>query len=123
MDAIRISLQCRCSEYDCASACADEVEKPVTVPLEMALGRVAGVTEMRLLSRFGLSQMDFNSWREATFTVRVSRDRAIAEGGRFSRPGLTPKLIPITTGRGEVFYYTIDYAPMRQRLRPRASAI
>ena len=25
--------------------------------------------------------------------------------------GLTPKLIPITTGLGEVFYYTIDYAP------------
>ena len=32
----------------------DEVEKLVTVPLEMALGGVAGVTEMRSLSRFGL---------------------------------------------------------------------
>ena len=29
----------------------DEVEKLVTVPLEMALGGVAGVTEMRSLSR------------------------------------------------------------------------
>src|SRR4029453_591748 len=35
----------------------DEVEKLVTVPLEMALGSVAGVTEMRSLSRFGLSQI------------------------------------------------------------------
>ena len=35
----------------------DEVEKLVTVPLEMALGGVAGVTEMRSLSRFGLSQI------------------------------------------------------------------
>jgi cobalt-zinc-cadmium resistance protein CzcA len=35
----------------------DEVEKLVTVPLEMALGGVADVTEMRSLSRFGLSQI------------------------------------------------------------------
>src|SRR5215471_512960 len=36
---------------------SDEVEKLVTVPLEMALGGVVGVTEMRSLSRFGLSQI------------------------------------------------------------------
>ena len=34
----------------------DEVEKLVTVPLEMALGGVAGVTELRSLSRFAITR-------------------------------------------------------------------
>ena len=33
------------------------MEKLVTVPLEMALGGVARIAEMRSLSRFGLSQI------------------------------------------------------------------
>jgi len=90
----------------------DEVEKLVTVPLEMALGGVAGVTEMRSLSRFGLSQITLQ------FTDRTDVYRARQhvterlQGAADSLPaGVTPKLIPITTGLGEVFYYSIDYAP------------
>ena len=41
----------------------DEVEKLVTVPLEMALGGVAGVTEMRSLSRFGRNDFGVNAAR------------------------------------------------------------
>src|SRR5436189_6170508 len=39
------------------SLAPDEVENLVTFPLETALGGIAGVTEMRSLSRFGLSQI------------------------------------------------------------------
>ena len=90
----------------------DEVEKLVTVPLEMALGGVAGVTEMRSLSRFGLSQITLQfTDRTDIYRARqlvTERLQSVAD----SLPqGLTPKLIPITTGLGEVFYYTIDYAP------------
>ena len=90
----------------------DEVEKLVTVPLEMALGGVAGVTEMRSLSRFGLSQITL----QFTDKTDIYRARQLVterlQSAADSLPaGLTPKLIPITTGLGEVFYYTIDYAP------------
>jgi cobalt-zinc-cadmium resistance protein CzcA len=90
----------------------DEVEKLVTVPLEMALGGVAGVTEMRSLSRFGLSQITL----QFTDNSDIYRARQLVtermQSAADSLPqGLTPKLIPITTGLGEVFYYTIDYAP------------
>jgi heavy metal efflux system protein len=90
----------------------DEVEKLVTVPLEMALGGVPAVTEMRSLSRFGLSQITL----QFTDKTDVYRARQLVterlQSAADSLPsGLTPKLIPITTGLGEVFYYTVDYAP------------
>jgi heavy metal efflux system protein len=90
----------------------DEVEKLVTAPLEMALGGVAGVTEMRSLSRFGLSQITL----QFTDKTDIYRARQLVaerlQSAADSLPaGLTPSLIPITTGLGEVFYYTTDYAP------------
>lgn len=89
----------------------DEVEKLVTVPLEMALGGVAGVTEMRSLSRFGLSQITL----QFTDKTDIYRARQLVterlQSATDSLPaGLIPKLVPNTTGLGEVFYYTIDYA-------------
>jgi heavy metal efflux system protein len=90
----------------------DEVEKLVTVPLEMALGGVAGVTEMRSLSRFGLSQITLQfTDKTDVYRARQLVAERLQTAADSLPPGLTPKLIPITTGLGEVFYYTIDYSP------------
>lgn len=94
------------------SLAPDEVENLVTFPLETALGGIAGVTEMRSLSRFGLSQITL----QFTDNTDVYRARQlVAErlqiAGDSIPPGLTPKLAPNTTGLGEVFYYSVDYAP------------
>ena len=90
----------------------DEVEKLVTIPLEMALGGVAGVTEMRSLSRFGLSQITLQFTDNTDiYRARQLVTERLQTASDSLPPGLTPKLIPITTGLGEVFYYTIDYAP------------
>jgi heavy metal efflux system protein len=90
----------------------DEVEKLVTVPLEMALGGVAGVTEMRSLSRFGLSQITLQfTDKSDVYRARQLVTERLQSAVDSLPAGLTPKLIPITTGLGEVFYYTIDYAP------------
>jgi cobalt-zinc-cadmium resistance protein CzcA len=90
----------------------DEVEKLVTVPLEMALGGVAGATEMRSLSRFGLSQITLQfSDNTDIYRARQLVTERLQSAADSLPPGLTPKLIPITTGLGEVFYYSIDYAP------------
>ena len=105
------------------SLAPDEVENLVTFPLETALGGVAGVTEMRSLSRFGLSQITLQ------FTDRTDIYRArqlVAErlqGVADSiPPGLTPKLVPNTTGLGEVFYYAVDYAPGATKAPPTREA-
>jgi heavy metal efflux system protein len=90
----------------------DEVEKLVTVPQEMALGGVAGVTEMRSLSRFGLSQVTLQfTDKTDVYRARQLVTERLQTATDSLPPGLTPKLIPITTGLGEVFYYTIDYSP------------
>ena len=89
-----------------------EVEKLVTMPLEMALGGVAGVTEMRSLSRFGLSQITLQfTDKSDIYRARQLVTERLQSAADSLPAGLTPKLIPITTGLGEVFYYTIDYAP------------
>ena len=90
----------------------DEVEKLVTVPLEMALGGVAGVTEMRSLSRFGLSQITLQfTDKSDVYRARQLVTERLQSATDSLPPSLTPKLAPITTGLGEVFYYSIDYSP------------
>jgi cobalt-zinc-cadmium resistance protein CzcA len=91
----------------------DEVEKLVTFPLEMALGGVAGVTEMRSLSRFGLSQITLQfTDKTDVYRARQLVTERLQSASDSLPPGLTPKLNPITTGLGEVFYYSVDYSPV-----------
>ncbi len=101
----------------------DEVEKLVTVPLEMALGGVAGVTEMRSLSRFGLSQITLQfTDKSDVYRARQLVTERLQSAADSLPAGVTPKLIPITTGLGEVFYYTIDYAPNAPNAPPTREA-
>ena len=101
----------------------DEVEKLVTVPLEMALGGVAGVTEMRSLSRFGLSQVTLQFTDQSDiYRARQLVTERLQNAADSLPPGLTPKLIPITTGLGEVFYYTVDYGPNTPNAPPTREA-
>src|SRR4029078_9599249 len=72
---------------------------------------VAGVTEMRSLSRFGLSQVTLQfTDKSDVYRARQLITERLQSASDSLPPGLTPKLIPITTGLGEVFYYTVDYA-------------
>ena len=101
----------------------DEVEKLVTVPLEMALGGVAGVTEMRSLSRFGLSQITLQfTDKSDVYRARQLVTERLQSAADSLPAGVTPKLIPITTGLGEVFYYTLDYAPNAPNAPPTREA-
>jgi cobalt-zinc-cadmium resistance protein CzcA len=105
------------------SLAPDEVENLVTFPLETALGGIAGVTEMRSLSRFGLSQITLQ-FADHTDIYRArqlvaERLQGVADS---IPPGLTPKLVPNTTGLGEVFYYTVDYEPGAPKAPPTREA-
>jgi cobalt-zinc-cadmium resistance protein CzcA len=105
------------------SLAPEEVESLVTFPLETALGGIAGMTEMRSLSRFGLSQITL----QFTDNTDIYRARQLVterlQGATDSIPaGLTPKLVPNTTGLGEVFYYSIDYATGATNVPPTRQA-
>ncbi|HXG46720.1 MAG TPA: efflux RND transporter permease subunit [Methylomirabilota bacterium] len=88
----------------------EEIERLVTFPIETEMGGIAGVVELRSLSRFGLSQVtlvfeDGTDIYRARQLVSERLQNALEE----LPPGLTPKLAPISTGLGEIFYYVVDY--------------
>ncbi len=88
----------------------EEVEKLVTLPLETELAGTPGVQEMRSLSKFGLSQVTLQ-FSDGTDIYRVRQliSERLAGAAELLPRGLTPRLAPISTGLGEVFYYTLDY--------------
>lgn len=90
----------------------EEIEKLVTYPLEMEMFGVPGMMELRSLSKFGLSQITL-VFTEGTDIYRARQlvserlQNAVDDLPR----GVSPKLAPITTGLGEIYYYVVDYVP------------
>ncbi len=90
----------------------EEIEKLVTLPLETELSGVPGLVEMRSLTKFGLSQVTC-IFADGTDIYRVRQlvaERLQNAAGELPS-GVTPQLAPISTGLGEIYYYTVDYAP------------
>lgn len=90
----------------------EEIEKLVTFPIEMEMSGIQGMTELRSLSKFGLSQVTL-VFEEGTDIYRARQlvsERMINAADELPS-GITPKLAPITTGLGEIYYYVIDYKP------------
>lgn len=89
------------------SLAAQETEQFVTFPLETTLRNVPGVTEIRSISRFGLSVITV-VFDEATPTLQARQ--LVAEQLKAAEGTLTagsPQLAPITTGLGEIYQYVI----------------
>lgn len=90
----------------------EEIEQLVTVPIETEMSGLPGMTELRSLSKYGLSQvtMVFEDGADIYLLRQLVSERL--QTARQNIPdGLTPALAPITTGLGEVFYYSVSYAP------------
>ena len=85
----------------------EEVEQQITLPIELSIGGLPGLSNVRSISKFGLSQV------VATFDDNTSITDArqyITE--RLSSVSLAagierPQLGPIATGLGEVFHYVL----------------
>ena len=88
----------------------EEIEKLVTFPIESEMAGIAGVTELRSLSRLGLSQVTL-AFEEGADVYRARQlvSERLQNALEELPPGLTPKLAPLSTGLGEVFYYVVDY--------------
>lgn len=92
---------------------APEVERLVTFTVEQNCSNIQGITEMRSISRFGLSVVTivFNDetdiyWARQQVAERLPYIREAIPPGVGS-----PSLAPLTTGLGEVYQYIVKAAP------------
>src|SRR5690348_17170002 len=87
----------------------EEVERFVTIPIEIAMTGLPGMTDMRSLNKPGLSLItlvfsdDSNLYRE-----RQMASERLAELRDRMPVGVTPILGPITNALGEVYQYTLE---------------
>ncbi|ACB76250.1 efflux RND transporter permease subunit [Opitutus terrae] len=89
----------------------EEIENLVTFPIEMQMSGVPGMTELRSLSKTGLSQVTlvFEDGVDV-YRVRQLVSERLAGAAKELPAGLTPMLAPITSGLSDIFYYVVDYA-------------
>ncbi len=87
----------------------EEVERFVTVPLEMAMTGLPGLEEMRSLNKPGLSLITlvFTDATDVYFARQLVMERLIEVAGRMPQ-GVAPTLGPLSTGLGEVYQYTLE---------------
>jgi len=93
-----------------SSLAPEEIEKLVTFPIESEMAGLPQMVELRSLSKFGLSQvtMVFRDGVDLYLTRQLVTERLQTVLDELP-PGLTPKLAPVATGLGEIFYYSLDY--------------
>jgi cobalt-zinc-cadmium resistance protein CzcA len=94
----------------------DEVERLVTVPLEIAMTGLPGLTELRSLNKNGLSLITlvFTDDTDVYFARQLVMERLLEVGERLPA-GITPVLGPVSTGLGEVYQYTLEHPNDGQR--------
>ncbi len=90
----------------------EEIDKLVTFPIEYEMAGIPGLTELRSLSKFGLSQVTL-VFEEGTdiFRSRQLVSERLQTVIDELPTGITPKLAPISTGLGEIYYYVVEYSP------------
>jgi cobalt-zinc-cadmium resistance protein CzcA len=90
----------------------EEVERQVTFPIETEMAGLQGLEEIRSLSKFGLSQltMVFSEDTDIYRARQLVSERLVNVGNDLPA-GTQPRLAPISTGLGEVYFYTVDYEP------------
>ncbi len=86
----------------------EEIERYVTVPIENGMGGIANLVQTRSISRFGLSQVTlvFEDWMDI-YRARQMVSERLQEVIPELPKGIQPKLGPISTGLGEVYFYTL----------------
>jgi len=86
-----------------------EIEQLVTYPVESALMGLPGATEVRSLSKLGLSMVTvvFEDSVDLYFARRLVSER-LAEARGALPEGVDPTLGPVATPFGEVYQYTVE---------------
>lgn len=88
----------------------EEIERTITFPVESSMRGIAGVTQVRSITRFGLSQVTV-VFKDS---IDIYRARQLVserlQGVISSLPeGAEAKLGPISSGLGEIYQYVLDF--------------
>jgi cobalt-zinc-cadmium resistance protein CzcA len=97
-----------------------EVERYVTFPIEAAMTGMPGVSEIRSVSRYGLSAVTilFEDGFNLYLARQLVNERLNAAIENIPPELGRPEMGPMTTGLGEVYHFTVEgdgYSPMQLR--------
>src|SRR5690242_15438778 len=86
-----------------------EVEQYVTVPVERAMAGIPRTTEVRSISKYGISVVTivFEDGTDIYFARQLANERMRAAQGAVAAEHGVPEMGPITTGLGEIFQFTV----------------
>ncbi len=88
---------------------AADIERLVTFPIEQSTSNIAGLTEIRSFSRFGLSLVTvvFNDATDVYWARQQVAERLQLIKDQIPSDIGAPELGPISTGLGEIFQYVV----------------
>ena len=91
----------------------EDIEQFVTYPVELAMGNLPGVTEIRSVSRFGLSVVTivFEDEMGIYKPRQLVQEKLNEVRDKIPEKFGSPSMGPITTGLGEIYQYTIKPKP------------
>tara|TARA_R110000851_G_scaffold221246_5_gene374043 strand:- start:7708 stop:12141 length:4434 start_codon:yes stop_codon:yes gene_type:complete len=103
----------------------EDIEQFVTYPVELSMGNLPGVTEIRSISRFGLSVVTivFKDDMGTYLPRQLVQEKLNELGETIPDKFGSPAMGPISTGLGQIYEYTIkpkkgyetEYSPMELR--------
>jgi len=88
----------------------EEIERLVTIPVEIAMTGLPGLVEMRSMNKSGLSLITlvFTDKTDVFFARQLVLERLIGVSNNLL-PGIIPELGPVSTGLGDVYQYTLEH--------------
>jgi cobalt-zinc-cadmium resistance protein CzcA len=91
-----------------------EVERQITLPVELAMFGLPDLEEIRSISKFGLSQVTvvFKDGTDIYFARQQVQERLQQAREEIPEGFGTPEMGPISTGLGEIFQYSIEAGQM-----------
>ena len=91
----------------------EDIEQFITYPVELAVANLPEVTEIRSISRFGLSVVTivFNDNLDTYLPRQLVSEKLSEIKANIPKGFGVPFMGPISTGLGEIYQYTLEVAP------------
>ncbi len=95
------------------SLAAQEVEQLITYPVEVAMANLPDVVEVRSISRYSLSVVTivFDDHVPILDARQLVKEQISVAASEIPTGLGSPELMPITTGLGEIYQYTVEAKP------------
>ncbi|SHG22931.1 cobalt-zinc-cadmium resistance protein CzcA [Flavobacterium segetis] len=90
-----------------------DIEQYITYPVEIEMANLPGVTEIRSISKFGLSVVTivFEDGLGTYLPRQLIAEKIKAASEKIPEGFGAPEMGPITTGLGEIYQYTLEVKP------------